>query len=191
MPLPEASAKRLLDIARDSIAHGLRAGSPLAIDLGDEPAPLREPRAAFVTLHLHRQLRGCIGSIEAYRPLAEDVAQNAYAAAFEDPRFPPVTEAEAGRLDLHISVLTPPLPMTVKDEADLLAQLRPGRDGLILQEGHRRATFLPAVWEDLADPRQFVLYLKRKAGLSPDHWSATMRCWRYEAESIPAAAKDA
>lgn len=187
MPLPEASARRLLDIARASIERGLRDGSPLAVDLATEPAQLREPRAAFVTLHLRGQLRGCIGSIEAYRPLAEDVAGNAYAAAFEDPRFPPVTEAEAGLLDLHISVLTPPQPMTVRDEADLLAQLRPGHDGLILQEGHRRATFLPAVWEDLPDARQFVGYLKRKAGLSLDHWSSSLRFWRYEAESIPAA----
>jgi len=176
--------KRLLRIARDSIANGVETGVPLTPDLAALPAALRLPGAAFVTLHLRGALRGCIGTIEAWRPLAEDVASNAYAAAFEDPRFPPVTRDDAPGLVLHIAVLTTPVDLPVRDEADLLAQLRPGIDGLILGEGRRRATFLPSVWEDLPDPARFVRRLKLKAGLPEDHWSPTLRVWRYEAEGM-------
>ncbi len=184
MSLAEASAQRLLAIARASIEYGLQHDAPLPVDPAREPVELGAERAAFVTLHLRGQLRGCIGSLEAHRPLAEEVAGQAFAAAFEDPRFPPVTPDEAGQLAIHISILTLPEPLPCRDESDLLNQLRPGRDGLILQEGHRRATFLPSVWDDLPEPRQFLGHLKRKAGYHPDYWSETLRFWRYEAESV-------
>ena len=186
MPFTEESARRLQAIARESIQRGLDQGEPLAIDLDREPAALRELRAAFVTLHLNGRLRGCIGSLEARWPLAEEVARRAYSAAFEDPRFPAVTRDEASALDIHISVLTPTEPLPCRDEADLLQKLRPGRDGLLLEEGRHRATFLPAVWSDLPDPRQFLIHLKRKANLDPGYWSTTLRFWRYETESISA-----
>ena len=184
MPLPQPLAKRLLEIARTSIVHGLENGAPFPVVLEDEAPTLQETRATFVTLELKGKLRGCIGTLEARNPLAEDVSEHAFAAAFEDPRFSPVAAGEAGQLDIHISILSPPEPLPCTDEADLLAKLRPGRDGLILQEGRRRATFLPAVWEDLPDPRQFLAHLKLKAGLGKDYWSKTLHFWRYEAESV-------
>ena len=184
MPITPAERDALLEVARRSIAHGLAEGEPLPVRAADYPDALRLVRATFVTLDLHGRLRGCIGTLEARLPLVEDVALHAYAAAFEDPRFPPVEADEAGLLELHISVLSPPEPMAVKDEADLLRQLRPGVDGLILGAGLHRATFLPAVWEDLSDPREFVRHLKMKAGLDPDAWPHGMRAWRYTAELI-------
>ena len=177
-------ARRLLKIAHASIAHGLENGAPLPVVLEDESPALQETRATFVTLEIKGKLRGCIGTLEARNPLAEDVSEHAFAAAFEDPRFSPVAAGEAGQLDIHISILSPPEPLPCTDEADLLAKLRPGRDGLILQEGRRRATFLPAVWEDLPDPHQFLAHLKLKAGLPADHWSPTLRFARYQAELV-------
>ena len=172
-------------MARDSIGHGLTHGRPLAPPLADCPAELTAQRASFVTLQLSGALRGCIGSLEARRALIVDVAENAYAAAFRDPRFPPVAARELAALELHLSLLTPAEPMTVSSEADLLAQLQPGVDGLILQEGARRATFLPAVWENLPERHQFLGHLKQKAGLPADYWSDTLQVFRYAAEHIP------
>jgi uncharacterized protein len=174
----------LLDLARRSIAHGLDHGAPLRVDPDDYPESLRTERAAFVTLHRHGELRGCIGHLEACQPLVQDVAENAYAAAFRDPRFPPLSRQEWAGLAVHISVLTPPEPMTFGSEADLLAQLRPGIDGLILSEGSARGTFLPSVWESLPQPRDFLKHLKRKAGLPADHWSERIRVARYTTESF-------
>lgn len=176
--------QRLLDVARESIDFGLRHGKPLPAPLDDGPAELRAVRASFVTLKKNGMLRGCIGSLEARRPLIADVAENAYAAAFRDPRFPPVTRSEVDELEIQLSLLTPAEPMTVASEADLLSQLRPGEDGLILQEGPRRATFLPTVWESLPDALSFVRHLKQKAGLPADYWSDAMQVFRYRTESI-------
>lgn len=184
MPLSEQERNTLLRVARDSIACGLRDRKPLAVQAADFPESLRPLRATFVTLENEGHLRGCIGTLTARLPLVEDVAVHAFAAAFEDPRFPPVTPEEAARLELHISILSPPEPLTVRDEADLLRQLRPGVDGLILGDGLRRATFLPAVWEDLPEPRDFVRHLKAKAGLGADYWSPRMKAERYETESF-------
>lgn len=184
MPLPEPEARRLLEVARQSIRHGLQHQEAWTPDLSAEPLALRMPRATFVTLKRHGQLRGCIGTLDAHQPLVEDVAEHAYEAAFEDPRFPPLAGPEIDDLEIHISILTSPEPLPVQDEADLLARLRPGRDGLILREGAHRATFLPAVWEELPDPSAFLAHLKRKAGLRMDYWSPTLRFWRYEAESV-------
>lgn len=174
----------LLDLARRSIVNGLERGAPLAVDPEDYPEPLRMERAAFVTLHLDGELRGCIGHLEAVQPLVCDVAENAYAAAFRDPRFPPLARRELAGLTIDVSVLSPPEPMTFSSEADLLGQIRPGIDGLILTEGRARGTFLPSVWESLPAPRDFVDHLKRKAGLPADHWSERIQVARYATESF-------
>ncbi|RKX47553.1 MAG: AMMECR1 domain-containing protein [Verrucomicrobia bacterium] len=170
----------LLQIARRAIFSELtgKTTPPLA----DVPGDLMEERATFVTLELGGRLRGCIGMLEACRPLAEDVAQNARAAAFEDPRFPPVSCKEFELLEIHISVLSPPEELAFSSEADLLAQIRPGVDGLILQEGFRRGTFLPSVWEELPEKEEFLGHLKLKAGLPGVYWSDTLRAFRYTAE---------
>lgn len=174
----------LLDIARRSIRHGLDQGSALRIQATDYEPPLRATRASFVTLDHHGQLRGCIGHLEASLPLVEDVAENAFAAAFRDPRFPPLTADEYPGLELHISVLTPATALTCESEADLLRQMRPFVDGLILAEGARRGTFLPSVWEQLPEPRDFLRNLKQKAGLPADYWSPSLQIYRYETESF-------
>lgn len=177
-------AEALLAIARASIQHGLDVGEPLPVDLDEVPEVLSRPGASFVTLQLDGALRGCIGSFEAYRPLVSDVSHNAYAAAFRDPRFPPLSPSELAGLELHLSLLGPPVPLEVASEADLLAALRPAVDGLILEDGGRRALFLPQVWEQLPEPVEFVTQLKVKAGLQRDHWSPGMRCWRFVVEEV-------
>lgn len=182
--LTPEQGRLLLDLSRDSIRHGLAHRRPLVVDLDEYEPVFRTDRASFVTLNLGGQLRGCIGSLQAHRPLVVDVSHNAYAAAFQDPRFPPVTDGECGQLDIHISLLTPPEPFPVASEADLLAKMVPFEDGLILAEGNRRGTFLPAVWESLPDPVQFLAHLKAKAGLPVNYWSETLRVWRYRAEVI-------
>lgn len=182
--LPAGQQAYLLELAKDSIRHGLRHGKPLPVDLAGLAPELAEKRATFVTLHKHGQLRGCIGMLAAVRPLAEDIARNAYAAAFEDPRFPPVSQAELDEIDIHLSLLTPAEPMQFASEADLLRQLQPGVDGLILAEGSQRGTFLPSVWEQLPQPLDFLRHLKRKAGLPMDYWSDSVQVARYRTEMI-------
>ena len=176
--------QQLLQLAGDSIKKGL-CGETLAVRPTDYPESLRPLRATFVTLHVDEKLRGCIGTIEARRALVEDVVSNAYGAAFRDTRFPTLTWPEFERLDIHISILSLPEPVQFSSEADLLAQLRPQVDGLILEEGAYHGTFLPSVWEQLPEPREFLRHLKHKAGLPPDYWSSRIRVQRYTTESIP------
>ncbi|WJW74546.1 AmmeMemoRadiSam system protein A [Thiohalobacter sp. IOR34] len=182
--LSDAQRAVLLAVARDAIRHGLETGQPLQLRPEDFDPLLQQPGAAFVTLQSRGQLRGCIGSLEAHRPLVVDVAENAFAAAFRDPRFPPLSPAEFDDLEIHISVLSPPTPVEFSSEADLLSRLRPGIDGLILEDRGRRGTFLPSVWDQLPDREQFLQHLKLKAGLPPDHWSDSLRVWRYTTESF-------
>ncbi len=182
--LQEAHRLALLGVARQSIALGLNEGHPLGVDPADYAPELREPRAAFVTLLEFGQLRGCIGHLEAMQPLVKDVAENAFAAAYRDPRFPPVTSRELDRLHIEISVLTPAIPLTFASEQELLAQIEPGLDGLILEEDFARGTFLPSVWSSLPDPVDFMRHLKRKAGLPEDYWSNRLRVSRYRTESF-------
>ncbi len=180
----DAEQRGLLNqIALQSIKHGLQQGRPVKTDLAVLPEKLRQPGATFVTLNKNGHLRGCIGSLEARRALAEDVAQNAFAAAFRDPRFPPLQASELDDLTLHISVLGEPEPMQFASEQDLVRQLKPGEDGLILEDGHHRGTFLPSVWESLPEPESFVRHLKQKAGLPPDYWSDSLQVSRYSTES--------
>ncbi|MDD2724924.1 MAG: AmmeMemoRadiSam system protein A [Methylovulum sp.] len=184
MSLNKAHQQQLLALAKSSIAQGLQTGKPLKINLADFPAELLEIRATFVTLQKHQQLRGCIGMLQAVRPLAEDIAENAFSAAFKDPRFPPLQTDELDSLEIHLSILTPAEPIAFTSEQDLLDKLQPDIDGLILEEGYRRGTFLPAVWESLPEPRQFLRHLKQKAGLPANYWSDTVRVSRYRADVI-------
>ncbi len=174
----------LIEVARHSITHGLDYARPLTIDPTTYHPDLQQRRASFVTLHLGRQLRGCIGHLEALRPLVADVADNAYAAAFRDPRFSPLGKAEWPQVSLSLSILSKPQPMHFSDEADLIRQLRPGEDGLILEDGMKRGTFLPSVWETLNNPAAFLRELKRKAGLDAEHWTETLKVSRYHTESF-------
>lgn len=174
----------LLKVARQSIHFGLHEQRPLQVDTTDYPESLRPVRATFVTLQQGGQLRGCIGTLEARSPLVQDVADHAFAAAFEDPRFLPVKKEELPELHIHISVLSPSEPLQFGSEEELLAQLRPGVDGLILHLGQRRATFLPAVWTSLPDPYTFLAQLKQKAGLPIDFWSDELQVERYTTESF-------
>jgi hypothetical protein len=179
-----AEREVLLDLARESIRAGL-VGERLRVEVEEFAPPLRAQRASFVTLQLAGRLRGCMGSLEARRSLVQEVVEMAHAAAYRDPRFPPLTVAEFARIELHISVLSRAEPIDFASEQELLGQLRPGVDGLILSERYARGTFLPSVWETLPEPREFLARLKQKAGLSPDYWSDAIRVERYTTESIP------
>jgi AmmeMemoRadiSam system protein A len=183
--ITDAEQQLLLQLARESIEYGLQHQHEIALSTDEHPPQLQEQRATFVTLHLNHQLRGCIGTLEAYQPLVLDVAHNAYAAAFNDPRFMPVTQNEANNLEIHISILNPAEELRFSSEQELIDQIRPAVDGLIMQDGGRKGTFLPSVWEQLAEPKEFVCHLKRKAGLPVDYWSDTLRVWRYTTTSFP------
>ena len=165
----------LLTIARNAI--GKRFGDEARAFV---PYPeLAKPGATFVTLTQNGQLRGCIGSLEAYRPQAADIAENSVAAAFRDPRFTPLASEDLARTRIEVSLVEASQPMDFIDEADVIARLRPGIDGLILTHGHRRSTFLPQVWESLPDPRRFMAQLKLKAGLPADFWDEQITLARY------------
>jgi uncharacterized protein len=183
-PLSLEGRQTLLQIARESISQGLTQGTPLSVIAGNYPAELQAVRACFITLNQRGSLRGCIGHLEASLPLIEDVAENAYSAAFRDPRFPPLAQHELMDLEIHISVLTPSQPISFTSEADLIGQLRPFVDGLILTDGLHRGTFLPSVWEQLPEPALFLRHLKLKAGLTEDYWSDHIQVYRYETESF-------
>ena len=178
--------QQMLSCAAASIRYGLEHRRVMPIRIEDYPLPLQQLRACFVTLEHQGQLRGCIGQLQAVQALILDVVHNAYAAAFSDPRFAPLSRTEYPGLELHISILSVPEPMQVHSEEELLQQLRPGIDGLILADGPRRATFLPSVWEQLPTARNFVAQLKRKAGMAPTHWSTSMQVSRYSTESFAA-----
>jgi AmmeMemoRadiSam system protein A len=180
----ERFAEILKDVARRSIEQGLRTGKPLAVDPEAFPPELRAKRACFVTLRRSGELRGCIGTLEGDAALVVGVAENAFKAAFRDPRFSPLREADLPGIEIHISILSPLERVEVRSETDLLAKLRPGVDGVVLRQGFQQGTFLPSVWQELPDAAQFLSQLKRKAGLAADFWSDDLEVWRYTAESI-------
>jgi len=178
----------LLELARCSVAVGLgRHLPPRAPEHPAASAPLLEPRATFITLELEGELRGCCGTIEPRRPLLHDVWYNAWASAYADPRFLPVSGAEQAALEFTISVLTPLEPVCARSEAELIAALEPGADGLVLASGPARATFLPAVWQSLQDPREFVAHLRCKAGFSPSLPWSEITALRYRTETFTSA----
>ena len=182
--LSEKYRQMLRDLAYESIKHGLNSGKALKIDVIDYPAELQAKKATFVTLHRNEQLRGCIGILQPVRPLAEDIAYNAWAAAFGDSRFMPVSADELDDLDIHISILATPEDLEFTSEEDLLLQIKPGTDGLILEDGVNKGTFLPAVWQTLKGPREFLNHLKLKAGLPAHHWNDNIRVKRYTVEEF-------
>jgi AmmeMemoRadiSam system protein A len=181
--LSSGDQQDLLKLAADSIEMGLK-GTQLEVDLVVYSRTLRDPGASFVTINVRDQLRGCIGSLEIKRALAIDVVKNARAAAFDDPRFGALTQEEFENLHIHISVLSSPETIECASEGELVRQLRPRIDGVILEDGASRATYLPTVWEVLPDPQKFLQQLKHKAGLSLDHWSETMKVQRYTTECM-------
>ncbi len=169
-PLDSTEQKTLLTIAREALEASVR-GEPLPnIDLSTLPEPLQVNGASFVTLTIEGQLRGCIGALEAYQPLAKDVQEHAVAAALQDYRFPNVRPTELSFINIEVSVLTPRSPLEYTDPQDLVKKLRPGIDGVVLQNGYSKATFLPQVWDQIPNPEQFLSQLCLKMGASSDLW---------------------
>ena len=172
-----------------ALLHTARAALAMAFDraraaTAGHHAALEAHGATFVTLTQYGELRGCIGTLEAHRPLREDVEENALAAAFRDPRFAPLAAAEFEITRVEVSLLSAPAPLPIAGEDDLLQRLRPGVDGVVLAWRGRRATFLPQVWESLAEPRDFIAALKRKAGLGPGFWADDLRFSRYTVDKF-------
>ena len=160
----------LLRLAREALQQGVAGQTMPVLNLQNLPPALRATGASFITLTIAGELRGCIGALEPYQPLAEDVREHAVAAALEDPRFPPVSREEVGRIKIEISRLTLPRDLEYTDAEDLLGKLHPHVDGVILRDGMRRATFLPQVWEKIPDKEQFLDNLCYKMGAAPDTW---------------------
>lgn len=181
-----SSRQRLLDIADASIAGGLTAQERADPNLSQLAATLLQKRGSFVTVRVRGELNGCMGNVDPERPLALDVARNAFRSAFEDPRFAPLTATQFNHRELEISILTALQPIDAKGPAELCAALRPGIDGLLIHGAGFRATYLPAVWHELPEPGTFVAQLLSKAGLPRHSWPQDTRCARYQTESIVA-----
>lgn len=174
--LPDNPGRVLVPISRAEISHAL--GRPYSNV--DESLPwLHEKGACFVTLKQNQKLRGCIGTLEAHRSLLLDVKANAYAAAFSDTRFAPLTAHELDRTEIEISLLSAMQVLEFSAEHEALAQLRPGIDGVVFEFGHYRSTFLPQVWEQLPEADTFMAHLKHKAGLHPGFWDDAVKLYRY------------
>jgi len=166
--LTQSEGRVLIQVARDTIRarlFGLQFQLPEGI-----PPSLKEKRGTFVTITIDGQLRGCIGHILPVTSIIEGVKENAINAAFRDPRFPPLSRDEFDRIKIEVSVLTFPVPLQYKDAQDLLNKLRPNVDGVIIKKGFHQATFLPQVWEQLPEKKEFLTHLCLKAGLEPDAW---------------------
>jgi AmmeMemoRadiSam system protein A len=168
--LNEEEKGMLLTLARQALEHAVRGHKLPPLDLKGLNPRLQSEGASFVTLTKSGELRGCIGALEPYQPLAQDVREHAVAAALEDYRFPPVQPAELPDITIEVSRLTQPQPLDYASPEDLLTKLRPGLDGVVLRDGWRRATFLPQVWEKVPDPSEFLGHLCYKMGEQPDLW---------------------
>ena len=182
--LSKSDRDQLLEIARRSIESGLAGGSALQLGNGNLAGSLYIPLSSFVTLTHSGALRGCVGSLESTGPLAQSVADSAFKAAFSDSRFLPLEAAEIEDIIIEISVLSRLEPLTAANRVDLVNQLQPGEDGLLLRDGGYRATFLPKMWEALSGPEEFLDQLLVKAGLSGDYWSESISFMRYRALSF-------
>ena len=174
----------LIAAAAQAIDFGLKHGRAPKISVDDVPQELQQHRATFVTLTLDYRLRGCVGTLSPRRPLIEDAAANGYAAAFHDPRFPALTPKENERVSISVTLLGPETELSFADEAALLDQLVPLRDGLIIADQGKRAVFLPQVWKNLSDPTDFLVELKLKASWTRDYWSQTLKAWRFSALTV-------
>ncbi len=182
--LPDAHRGTLMDLVHETLALVVAGETGPTLKLPDYPLPLRAVRNTFVTLELGGKLRGCVGSILPAQPLIVDVAVNARKAAANDRRFKPLTKEELSGLRASISILSHARPIAFKSDTELLFQLRPNTDGLIIKDGDRRALFLPKVWESLPEPPKFLAHLKAKAGLRPDHPTTSLKAWRFTAETF-------
>jgi len=177
--------RELLKLAREALEMGVRGQSMTSLDLDSLPTTLREPGASFVTLTKNGQLRGCIGTLEARLPLAEDVREHAVAAGLDDYRFPPVSPRELDEIEIEISRLTAPQPREYTSPEELLKALRPGIDGVVLCDHFRRATFLPQVWQQLPEPESFLDHLCQKMGAPRDYWRCNpLRVEIYQVEEF-------
>lgn len=185
MTVDESGQNTLLKVARDAIGHGLVHADAPEVTVDDYAAPLRQITCTFVTLHIGEALRGCIGSLRAHRPLVADVARHAYAAAFSDVRFSSLQHTELAELRIHISILSALEPVGFHSDDNLLALLRAEVDGLLIEVGDYRATFLPAVWSSLPDGRDFLAALKKKAGMQAD--ATGYNAWRYTTQDFEEA----
>jgi uncharacterized protein len=173
--LDDEAGQVLLQIARGAIAHELGVQQ----ETHEDAQWLHDPGACFVTLRQAEDLRGCIGTLRAHRPLVDDVKANALGAAFRDPRFSPLVARELEITRVEVSLLSPVEELTCESEREALAKLRPGIDGVIFEYGYHHSTFLPQVWAELSDPADFMAHLKQKAGLPPDFWDAEVKLGRY------------
>lgn len=184
-PLSPEEKLLLMAIARDAVSAVAQGDRLPNLDLASLPPALREKGASFVTLTSRGQLRGCIGALEASQPLALDVQEHAEAAATQDFRFPPVTPQEILSIRIELSRLTTPVQLEYKDSKQLAEMLKPGRDGVVIRDGIRRATFLPQVWEKLPSPEDFLSHLCLKMGASPDQWrKKRMSVYTYQVEEF-------
>jgi AmmeMemoRadiSam system protein A len=179
-----AHGPTLCHLALDSIDHGLVHHAPITVDLAAVAPLLRAPGACFVTLTRPSGLRGCVGTPNAVKPLAEDLVENAYSAAFRDARYAPLVVRERVDLTVSVSVLSATEPLGSHTESELLRALRPGIDGLIISDGRCRALYLPSVWGTWPDPIEFLHHLKRKAGMATEHWSSSFSAWRFTAATV-------
>ncbi len=184
--LNDGARRTLIDVAKEVVRQAAtHGGKPPQLNInGQLPRALLAQRATFVTLNIAGRLRGCRGSILPQQSLIADVANNAFQSGFGDPRFTPLTAEELERLEFHISILSSPRRIDCRSEAELLDELRPDVDGLILRDGQRQSLFLPSVWAQIPDARVFLQQLRLKAGLSADHWSPTFEAYRFGTESF-------
>jgi len=177
--------ENLLRLARQALEDGVNGRIPPPLDLERLPASLSQPGVTFVTLTIQGELRGCIGALEAYQPLAEDVREHAVAAALYDYRFPPVHPAELPYIHIEISRLTQPQPLVYERPLELSERLHPGIDGVILQDGLRRSTFLPQVWEKIPNPAEFLDHLCMKMGAEESLWrQQKLQVYTYQVEEF-------
>jgi MEMO1 family protein len=183
--IPPHDRQHLINTAIDALGMAAKTGTMPQFNIPTALKPhFAAMRASFVTIKLDGKLRGCIGSLIPHRSLILDVATNAVKAGFQDPRFKPMTADELARAKIEISILSNPAPMSFKSEADLIAQLRPDVDGLIMRDGQNSGLFLPSVWESLPKAQEFLTGLKRKASLPETHWSNTLTIQRFTAEKF-------
>ncbi len=183
--LTDGEKQTLLRLAREAMEHGVRGRKLPPLDNNSLTPRLLEHGASFVTLTIHGVLRGCIGALEAWQPLVDDVREHAIAAALEDPRFRPVDKTELDRIKIEVSRLTAPQPLEYSSSADLLTKLRPHVDGVILKNDYRRATFLPQVWDQIPDPEDFLDHLCAKMGANQNLWLNTkLQVYIYQVEEF-------
>ena len=187
MQFTESQQQQALGLARQAIAYGMRHHQNMPVEEADYDPLFSNHACCFVTLKKQDKLRGCIGALQPYQSLLKDIVEHAYGAAFRDHRFQPVTEDELSELTISISVLTPQLEIFANTEQALFEQLEVGKDGLTIEEGFNKATFLPAVWEQLPDKKTFLTHLKRKAGMPDSHWSSSLQFYKYQTISFSEA----